>query len=76
MAGAYNAMWPDVHIGPEQAIQAHKMVQGKLFMPVHWATFDLAQHNWTEPAERVVAAAKSESGIPDMVVKSLPIRIA
>ena len=56
--GAYNAMWPDVHIGPEQAIEAHRMVRGKRMLPVHWGTFDLADHNWTEPAERVIAAAE------------------
>ncbi len=57
-SGAYNSMWPDVHIGPEQAVQAHLMVKGKELMPVHWGTFDLAMHNWTEPAERLMAAAK------------------
>ena len=57
--GAYNAMWADVHLGPEQALQAHLMVRGKLYMPVHWGTFDLALHGWTEPVERVLAAAKS-----------------
>ena len=54
--GAYSSMWPDVHIGPEQAYQAHKMVRGKVMMPVHWGTFDLAYHNWTEPVERLIAA--------------------
>jgi len=56
--GAYNALWPDVHIGPEQALQAHKIVRGKVMMPVHWATFDLAMHNWTEPVERLMNANK------------------
>ncbi len=55
--GAYNPLWVDVHMGPEQAIVAHELVRGKLFMPVHWGTFDLAVHNWTEPVERVLAAA-------------------
>jgi len=55
--GAYNAMWADVHLGPEQALQAHAMVRGKLFMPVHWGTFDLALHAWTEPVERALARA-------------------
>jgi hypothetical protein len=26
-------------------------------LPVHWGTFSLAYHGWTEPAERVLAAA-------------------
>ncbi len=58
--GAYNAMWSDVHIGPEQAIQAHKMLQGRYLLPVHWGTFDLALHSWTEPIERLVEAASKE----------------
>ena len=33
------------------------MVRGRLFVPVHWGTFDLANHNWTEPAERAIRAA-------------------
>jgi L-ascorbate metabolism protein UlaG (beta-lactamase superfamily) len=56
--GAYNPLWVDVHMGPEQAIVAHQLLRGELFIPVHWGTFDLAVHNWTEPVERVLAAAK------------------
>ena len=55
--GAYNPLWVDVHMGPEQAVVAHEMVRGKLFIPVHWGTFDLSVHNWTEPVERALAAA-------------------
>ena len=58
-SGAYDAMWSDVHLGPEQAVAAHRLVRGKVMMPVHWASFDLAMHNWTEPAERVLAAARA-----------------
>ena len=57
-SGAYDAAWADVHMGPEQAVQAHKDLRGRLMMPVHWGTFDLALHNWTEPVERVLVAAK------------------
>jgi L-ascorbate metabolism protein UlaG (beta-lactamase superfamily) len=57
-SGAYNSLWPDVHMGPEQAVEAHIMLRGKVMMPVHWGTFDLALHNWTEPAERLMAASK------------------
>lgn len=61
--GAYNPVWTDVHLGPEQAIVAHELVRGGLFIPVHWGTFDLAFHNWTEPAERVLVAAEL-AGVP------------
>ncbi len=56
--GAYNQAWPDWHIGPEQAVRAHRMLRGDVFLPVHWGLWDLAMHGWTEPAERVVVAAK------------------
>ena len=79
--GAYNSAWADVHMGPEQAIQATQMVRANMMLPVHWGTFNLASHGWTEPAERVIAAAKKaniplalprpgESIIPD---KPLPV---
>lgn len=61
--GAYGQGWPDVHLGPEQAVAAHRLVRGGLLVPVHWATFDLALHGWTEPAERVLVAA-ARAGVP------------
>ncbi|MEM1044030.1 MAG: MBL fold metallo-hydrolase [Bacteroidota bacterium] len=60
--GAYNAAWADVHLGPEQAVTVHRMVRGDLLVPVHWGLFDLATHSWTEPAERLLAAA-DEAGV-------------
>jgi hypothetical protein len=33
------------------------MVRGDLLVPIHWATFDLSLHAWTEPAERAHRAA-------------------
>jgi len=57
-AGAYDQMWADVHLGPEQAVRVHQLVGGALFMPVHWGLFDLALHGYTEPIERVVVAAE------------------
>ena len=62
--GAYDAHWSDVHLGPEQAIAAHWLVRGGggVLIPVHWGTFDLALHPWTEPVERLAAAA-SRAGV-------------
>lgn len=57
-AGQYHQAWPDWHIGPEQAVLAHTLVRGRVFMPVHWALFTLASHGWTEPAERTLSAAR------------------
>lgn len=56
-AGAYDPLWRDVHLGPEQAVVAAELVGARLLVPVHWGTFDLALHGWTEPVERLLAAA-------------------
>jgi L-ascorbate metabolism protein UlaG (beta-lactamase superfamily) len=58
-AGAYDARWADVHLGPEQAVEAHRLVGGRVMLPVHWGLFDLALHGWTEPIERVYVAAEA-----------------
>lgn len=55
--GAYGETWPDIHLTPEQAVDAHTRLRGKLLLPIHWGTFNLAFHSWDEPAERVVVAA-------------------
>jgi len=57
--GQYHSAWPDWHIGPEQAVLAHRMLRGKVMLPIHWGLFTLAYHGWTEPAERALAAADS-----------------
>jgi L-ascorbate metabolism protein UlaG (beta-lactamase superfamily) len=62
--GAYNRAWPDWHIGPEQAVQAQRMLRGKLLLPIHWGLWNLAAHGWTEPAERVLAeAARQQAAV-------------
>ena len=55
--GAYGDNWPDIHLTPEQAVEAHTHLRGVVLLPIHWSTFNLAYHAWDEPAARVVAAA-------------------
>ncbi|MBS9532303.1 MBL fold metallo-hydrolase [Mycobacterium sp. M1] len=58
--GAYNRAWPDVHMNPEEAVRAHRDLNGattSTLLPIHWGTFRLAPHPWTEPVERLLAAA-------------------
>jgi L-ascorbate metabolism protein UlaG (beta-lactamase superfamily) len=59
--GAYNENWADIHMGPENAIRAHVALQGKLLMPIHWGTFNLALHAWKEPVERLLKRAHQMS---------------
>lgn len=61
--GAYNQDWPDVHMQPEQSLQAHLDLGGRRLMPIHNGTFDLALHPWTEPFERIEALAAAR-GVP------------
>ncbi|HSN15152.1 MAG TPA: MBL fold metallo-hydrolase [Anaeromyxobacteraceae bacterium] len=67
-AGAYGRYWPDWHLGPEQAVEAHAMVRGRVMLPAHWGLFNLAFHGWTEPVERVLVAAK-KAGVTAVVPK-------
>ncbi|MFC5829875.1 MBL fold metallo-hydrolase [Nonomuraea insulae] len=57
--GAYSPAWPDIHMDPEQAVNAHLDLGGGLLLPVHWATFTLALHPWAEPVERLWREAKA-----------------
>ena len=61
--GEYGQAWPDWHLGPERSVEAHRRVRGRKLLPIHWGTFKLAPHGWTEPMERVLATA-ALSGIP------------
>ena len=58
--GAYGRYWADIHMGPDHASNAHLALNGKLMMPIHWGTFNLAPHAWYEPIERLVNYAKEK----------------
>ncbi|MFC4159311.1 MBL fold metallo-hydrolase [Chitinimonas lacunae] len=55
--GAYNSQWPDVHMQPEETLQAHLDLKGRWLLPIHNGTFDLAMHPWQEPFERIATLA-------------------
>jgi L-ascorbate metabolism protein UlaG (beta-lactamase superfamily) len=57
--GAYAQSWADWHMGPEQAVEAHSILGGEVFLPIHWGLFNLSTHSWTEPIERVRLAAEN-----------------
>ena len=59
--GAYGRYWPDIHMGPDYASNAHLALNGKLMMPIHWGTFNLAPHAWYEPIERLIDYAKEKN---------------
>ncbi len=61
--GAYSEFWPDIHMTPEEGVRAHLDLQGGqphgVLLPIHWATFNLATHAWTDPGEGTVSAART-----------------
>jgi L-ascorbate metabolism protein UlaG (beta-lactamase superfamily) len=52
--GAFHPAWGDIHLGPEHALEAHALLGGGAFLPVHWGTFSLAMHAWDQPAEKLL----------------------
>ncbi|MDG5472345.1 MBL fold metallo-hydrolase [Jeotgalibacillus sp. ET6] len=59
--GQYDERWSAIHMRPEETVQAHLDVRGRVLIPVHWGAFTLAFHSWTDPVERVTKAAISHN---------------
>lgn len=57
--GQYNKAWKDIHMMPEQSVQAGLDVKGNVLMPIHWGAFQLAIHEWTDPIFRFKSASDS-----------------
>ncbi len=55
--GQYHEKWAAIHMMPEETVQAHLDVRGKVMIPIHWGAFTLSLHNWKDPVERAVNAA-------------------
>ncbi len=56
--GQYDKHWQHIHMTPEDTVQAHQDLGGTYMLPIHWGTFTLAFHTWTDSVERAIAAAK------------------
>ena len=61
--GQYHPSWGDIHLGPAGALEAFTRLGAKTLVPIHWGTFQLAYHAWSEPAETLVDAAEVR-GVP------------
>jgi L-ascorbate metabolism protein UlaG (beta-lactamase superfamily) len=71
--GAYHPSWGDIHMGPVNALSAYELLAsagagGPPFLPIHWATFNLAIHPWSEPAETVLRLG-TPRGVPLVMPK-------
>jgi L-ascorbate metabolism protein UlaG (beta-lactamase superfamily) len=61
--GQYGKNWPYIHMLPEETITATKELNAKVLLPVHWAKFELAFHDWDDSIKRATKAA-SENNQP------------
>jgi L-ascorbate metabolism protein UlaG (beta-lactamase superfamily) len=59
--GAYNQLWRNIHLMPEDTIQAFKDVKGNILVPVHNGTFDLSTHAWFDPFVQIKELAQQHN---------------
>ena len=57
--GQYHPSWGSIHLGPAGALEALARLGAKTLLPIHWSTFSLAYHAWSEPAETLLEAARA-----------------
>jgi len=58
--GAYNKDWAQIHLLPEEGVQASIDLNARFYFPIHWSKFDLSLHPWDEPIIRALAAAEQK----------------
>ncbi len=56
--GQYNELWHEIHMMPEETIQASLDLNSKQVLPIHNSAFSLSMHNWDEPINRAKAEAE------------------
>ncbi|MBU0528722.1 MBL fold metallo-hydrolase [bacterium] len=59
--GAYNPRWENIHLFPEQGVQASLDAQAKIALPIHWGKFSLSSHSWSEPIDRFAKEAEKRN---------------
>jgi len=59
--GAYNLDWAQIHMMPEEVVQASIDLNARVLFPIHWSKFDLALHPWDEPAIRLTKEARNRA---------------
>lgn len=61
--GAFDPLWDQIHLGPDNALRAAQDMRAKTLMPIHWGLFNLAFHDWYGPPERITEIATA-AGLP------------
>ncbi|WP_156285747.1 MBL fold metallo-hydrolase [Oceanivirga salmonicida] len=59
--GAYNKVWSTIHMMPEETAKAIIDIKAKVALPIHWGKFDLSNHRYNEPPERIINAINNHN---------------
>lgn len=59
--GQYNQYWSNIHMMPEETVQAAQDLKAAKLLPVHWGKFALSLHSWDEPINRATKAAAEKN---------------
>ena len=58
--GQYNELWHQIHMFPEESVQAAQDSRVNEIIPVHWAGFALAHHHWKSPVNDFILCANKK----------------
>ena len=58
--GQYDERWSEIHMLPNETIQAGKDLKAKVVQPIHWGSFTLSLHPWNDPPIKASGFAKEE----------------
>lgn len=67
-SGQYDEMWPYVHMDMQQSLDSAEVMHAKYLIPVHWGAFALANHPWSEPAEKLTNLAENKKSNVSVIV--------
>lgn len=59
--GQYNDAWKEIHLHPDQVLEAARDLKAKRLFPVHSSKYILAMHPWDEPLKEVTRLNQESS---------------
>lgn len=59
--GQYSEFWANIHMTPEESVQAAVDLKSKVAIPMHWGKFKLSLHSWHEPPTRFAQKALKDN---------------
>ncbi len=59
--GQYNKDWANIHIQPEQLVEAIQILKPQKVIAVHNSKFALSKHHWKDPLEKIAKNAEEKN---------------